>query len=120
MTEGTAAITGIHHFSPTVSDIEASAAWYEKVFDAMRLPMTFPHHELEDTGYAVLLIEPNSGLLIGLHHHEGNEGEPFDERRTGLDHIGLRVTDREDLDAWAAKLDGLGVDHTGVRDIEGA
>jgi glyoxylase I family protein len=119
MAEATAVITGVHHFSPTVSDIEASAAWYEKVFSAMRIPMTFPHHDLEDTGYAVLLMEPNSGLLIGLHHHESNDGESFDETRTGLDHIGFGVADRADLDAWAAKLDELGIAHTGVRDIDG-
>jgi glyoxylase I family protein len=119
MAEPTAAITGIHHFSPTVSDVEASAAWYEKVFSAMRLPITFPHHDLEETGYAVLLIEPTSGLLIGLHHHEANDGQSFDESRTGLDHIGFGVANRADLDAWVAKLDELGVAHSGVRDIEG-
>jgi catechol 2,3-dioxygenase-like lactoylglutathione lyase family enzyme len=119
MTEPTAAITGIHHFSPTVCDVEASAAWYEQVFGTIRIPITFPHHEVEETGYAVLLLEPNSGLLIGLHHNEANEGEPFHESRTGLDHIGFQVANREDLDAWAAKLDGLGIAHTGVRDIEG-
>jgi catechol 2,3-dioxygenase-like lactoylglutathione lyase family enzyme len=119
MTEPAAAITGIHHFSPTVRDVEASAAWYEKVFSAIRVPITFPHHDLEDTGYAVLLIEPGSGLLIGLHHHEANDGGTFDESRTGLDHIGFGVADRGDLDAWAAKLDGLGIAHSGIRDIEG-
>ena len=119
MAEPTAAITGIHHFSPTVSDVEVSAAWYERVFNAMRIPMTFPHHELEDTGFAVLLMEPTSGLLIGLHHHEDNDGESFDESRTGLDHIGFGVANRADLDAWATKLDDLGIAHTNVRDIEG-
>ena len=119
MAEPNTAITGVHHFSPTVSDIETSADWYEKVFSAIRIPMTFPHHDLEDTGYAVLLMEPSSGLLIGLHHHESNDGESFDESRTGLDHIGLGVANRADLDAWAAKLDELGIAHTGVRDIEG-
>jgi len=110
-------ITGIHHFSPTVSDVEASAAWYEQVFSMIRVPITFAHHEREETGYAVMLIDPVSGLAIGLHHNEANEGEPFDETRTGLDHIGFRVSTREDLDAWVAKLDGLSVEHTGVRDI---
>src|SRR5579871_1744035 len=62
-------ITGVHHFSPTVRDVEASAAWYEQVFSLMRIPMTVPHHEREDTGYAVLLLDPVSGLLFGLHHH---------------------------------------------------
>jgi len=65
----------------------------------------------------VMLIDPASGLGIGLHHNEGNEGEAFDERRTGLDHMGFKVASREDLDAWVAKLDGLGVEHSGVRDI---
>jgi glyoxylase I family protein len=111
------AITGVHHFSPTVSDVEASAAWYEQVFGLVRLPMTFPHHEREETGYAVLLFEPNSGFLIGLHHNEANEGEAFDESRTGLDHIGFRVPDRGHLDRWAAKLDGLGIGHSGIRDV---
>ncbi len=114
---GAATITGIHHFSPTVRDIETSAAWYERVFSMMRIPIEMPHHEREATGYAVLLIEPTSGLVIGLHHHTANQGEPFDEARTGLDHIGFRVPDREALDAWAAKLDELGVEHSGVRDV---
>lgn len=112
-----ATITGIHHFSPTVTDIEASAAWYEKVFSMIRVPMRVPHHDREDTGYAVLLIEPDSELVIGLHHNEANAGDRFDEARTGLDHIGFAVPTRESLDAWVAKLDELGIEHSGVRDI---
>jgi glyoxylase I family protein len=112
------AITGVNHFSPTVSDVEASAAWYERVFGMSRVPVPFPHHEDEDGGYAVLLIEPRTGFAIGLHHHEANPGDGFDERRTGLDHISFGVAERADLDAWTAWLDELGVAHTGVRDIE--
>jgi glyoxylase I family protein len=112
-----ATITGIHHFSPTVSDVEASAAWYERVFSLVRVPLTFPHHEREDTGHAVMLLDPVSGLGFGLHHNTANQGEAFDEARTGLDHIGFRAPSREALDAWAAKLDSLGIEHSGVRDI---
>lgn len=112
-----ATITGIHHFSPTVSDVEASAAWYEQVFSMFRVPITFAHHEREDTGYAVMLIDPVSGLTIGLHHNEANQGEAFDEARTGLDHIGFKVPTRESLDAWVTKLDELGVAHSGIRDL---
>ncbi len=82
------AIAGIHHISFTVRDIDASISWYERVFHAQRLPMTFPHYGCEDTGYAVLLIEPRSGLAIGLHKNTGNGGDLFDEAQTGLDHIG--------------------------------
>ena len=45
------------------------------------------------------------------------DGTLFDEARTGLDHIGFRVADRAALDAWVAKLDELGVEHSGIRDI---
>ena len=45
--------------------VEASATWYEQVFGMTRLPITFAHHDCEDTGYAVLLIGP-SGLVLGL------------------------------------------------------
>ena len=85
MTEGARpSITGIHHFSPTVTDVEASVAWYQRLFGMDRVPVPFPHYEREDTGYAVVLIEPRSGVLIGLHNNEGNRGESFDECHTGL------------------------------------
>ena len=98
-------------------DVEASAAWYERVFSLTRVPITFAHHEREETGYAVMLIDPVSGLGFGLHHNTANQGEGFDEARTGLDHIGFNVATREALEAWAAKLDGLGIEHSGIRDL---
>lgn len=109
--------TGVHHFSVTVRDVEASVEWYQKVFGLQRVPVTFPHHEREETGYAVLLIEPKSGFAIGLHHNTGNQGESFDECRTGLDHIGFNVSDRAEMDRWAEHLTSIGVDHSGVRDV---
>ncbi len=50
MTETTAApaVTGFHHFSPTVSDVEASAQWYERVSGMNRVPVTFPHYGHEE------------------------------------------------------------------------
>ena len=99
----------------TVRDIEPSVAWYQRVFRAQRVPMTFPHYEREDTGYGVLLLEPRSGLAIGLHTNTGNNGAPFDEAQTGLDHVGFNVSGREELEAWTAWLDELGIEHSGIR-----
>ena len=44
LTETTAvpAVTGFHHFSATVSDVEASAQWYERVFGMNRVRSRFP------------------------------------------------------------------------------
>ena len=115
MSEGAApGITGIHHISVTVTDIEASLAWYQRLLGADRLPLKFPHYECEDTGYGELVVESRSGVIIGLHTNTGNDGQPFDEARTGLDHVALNVA-REDLEAWTAWLDKLGIEHSGIR-----
>lgn len=111
--------TGVHHFSPTVSDVERSADWYARVFGLERLPRVAPHHGDEEGGYAVLLVDPRSGLLFGLHHHAQLEPGEFDERRVGLDHIGWGVEGREELEAWAHWLDSLGVPHSGIIDKDG-
>lgn len=117
MTEGTGpSITGVNHFSATVTDLEASVAWYQRLFGMDRVPFTFPHYEREDTGYAVLLMDPRSGVLIGLHTNTANQGEAFDECRTGLDHMSFGVASRDELAAWVARLDELGIQHTGIRD----
>jgi catechol 2,3-dioxygenase-like lactoylglutathione lyase family enzyme len=109
-------MAGIHHFSPTVSDVEASAAWYQRVLGLERIPQPFPHHGNEETGYAVVLADMAAGVMIGLHHHASNGGEPCDETRTGLDHVAIAVPARSDLDSWAAWFDSLGVPHSGVTD----
>jgi glyoxylase I family protein len=109
-------VQGFHHFSATVSDVEASVDWYQRVLGLQRLPAPFPHYGSEKTGHAIVLMDADAGIAIGLHHHDGNDGQPFDETRTGLDHIAMSVPDRADLDAWAARLDSLGVPHNGVND----
>ncbi len=92
--------------------------WYQRLLERQRLPAPFPDYGGEETGYAIVLIGPDAGISIGLHHHDGNDGRPFDERRTGLDHIGMAVPDRADLDARAARLDSLGVPHNDVNDTD--
>lgn len=118
MAEDRPGITGVHHISFTVRDIEASVEWYQKVFGLDRVPVTFPHYEREDTGYAVLLIDPTSGMALGLHENKDNRGELFDECRTGLDHIGFNVAGRSAMEHWAEHLSTLGIEHSGIRDIE--
>jgi catechol 2,3-dioxygenase-like lactoylglutathione lyase family enzyme len=109
-------MTGFHHFSPTVTDVEASAEWYQRVLGLERMPPRFPHYGNEETGYAVVLADMTARIMIGLHHNVANRGEACDETRTGLDHVAIAVPARSDLDAWAAWLDHLGVPHSGVTD----
>lgn len=108
-------VTGIHHLSITVTDLEASLAWYQRLLGADRVPMKFPHYGCEDTGYGELLVEPRSGVVIGLHTNTANDGQRFDEARTGLDHVALNVASRSALEAWTVRLDELGIEHSGIR-----
>lgn len=111
-----ATFSGVHHVSLTVTDLPASIEWYQRVFQTQRLDITIPHYGREETGYSVLLPEPRSGLIFGLHTNTGNRGEPFDEARTGLDHVSFGVSGRAALEAWVVWLDELGVEHTGIVD----
>jgi glyoxylase I family protein len=109
-------IQGFHHFSVTATDVDKSVAWYQQVLGLQPLPMRWPHFGAEETGYAIVLMEPNQGWCIGVHHNEANPGTPADETATGLDHFSLAVASREDLGRWAEWLDRLGVKHDGIND----
>ncbi len=106
-------LAATHHTAITVTDLEASVAWYEQVFGFAKF-MEGPH----PGGYAILLMEPRSQVVIAVHRHDANEGERFTETRTGLDHIGWSVPRREDLDAWEARLREHGVTFTPTVDVE--
>jgi glyoxylase I family protein len=109
-------LQGFHHISITATDLDASVTWYQRVLGLQPLPMKFPHYGAEESGYAIVLLEPTQGWGIGIHHNVANPGAPADEKVTGLDHIALAVASREDLDAWAAWFDSLGVEHARVTD----
>jgi uncharacterized protein (DUF302 family)/catechol 2,3-dioxygenase-like lactoylglutathione lyase family enzyme len=104
---------GIGHLDLSVSDVEASAAWYEQVLGLRRLRrVDFPQRAM------IVLRHDSSGLVVGLNQHQGFPGEPFDERRAGLDHVGFAVGRRQDLDVWQGRLAALGVEHSPVADTE--
>ena len=108
---GVPMITGLHHAGLTVRDVAASERWYEQVLGLTRA-FVEPHDN--STGYAVIMTRPGTALLLGLDHHADADGQVFQERRTGLDHLALRVETREDIDLWAAHLDGLGVKRAAI------
>jgi catechol 2,3-dioxygenase-like lactoylglutathione lyase family enzyme len=102
---------GIGHISLTVTDVERSVAWYGEV-----LGLTKMMDEQHPGGYAEVLVTPDLRVIVGLHHHDANQGEPFGESRTGLDHVGFNVANRAALDAWIARFDALGVEHGEVEE----
>lgn len=109
------AVTGFHHVSAVVSDVDCSATWYQRVLGLLRLPMTFPHHDAGggDPDKAALLLDSATGVMIELHALTDGDGGPV---RGSLDHLAFGVSDRATLDRWAAWLDTLSVPHDGVAD----
>jgi glyoxylase I family protein len=101
----------LHHIAITVTNLEASIAWYERVF-GIAVQMEVPH----PGGTGMILANEGWQLVFALHRHEANGRESFAETRTGLDHIGLRVPGRADLEAWQAHLDALGVRRSPMAD----
>jgi len=109
-------ITGLHHISLTVTDLDRSVAWYSEVLGLGEL-MKETHPD--GNGRAIVLGKPDWSMCVGLHTHDANVAEPFQETRTGLDHVSFRVADRAELDNWAAHLGELGVPQSPIADIEG-
>lgn len=109
------AITGRVEINLTVRDPEQSAAWYRRV-----LGMEERYDHTSDDGRLryVSLVEPASGFILCLVGHAANDGEPFSELRTGLDHLELLVARHDELQQWADHLDALGIEHSGVKDLD--
>jgi glyoxylase I family protein len=101
----------LHHIALTVTDVEASVPWYERVF-GVRLLMDVPH----EAGVGKLLADETRQLMIVLHRHEANRPGLFEETITGLDHVGFFVPNRADLLAWQDHLEANGVVRTAVAD----
>ena len=109
-------VSGIHHVSITVTDIERSVPWYSEVFGFEKL---MDEQHPNDEGYAIVLGKPDWSMCVGLHTHPSNGGERFAESKTGLDHIGFLVSSRAELDAWAQRLAELGVEQSPITDRDG-
>lgn len=107
-------ITGISHVSLTVSDLDRSQAWYERVLHAS----TMFRARVDVYGFeCAYLAEPSSGIVIGLtQHDDATNARTFDAKTTGLDHLSLAVSERAELETWAAHLEATGVAHNGVVD----
>jgi len=104
-------ITGYHHVSLTVPDAANSAAWYSQVLGLARLT------GLEGDGFRkILLMHPASkaGFAVTEHRARGS-GDAFSEFRTGMDHLAFAVAGRAALEAWKARFEELGVEHSEIK-----
>ena len=106
------AFPGLQHVAITVSDLEASTAWYSRLFGAD--PVLDEDEEGGEFHHTVYALE--GGMLFGLHTHMGRESkDKADEKRTGLDHVGFALAGTTELERWQSRLDELGISHGGIK-----
>jgi catechol 2,3-dioxygenase-like lactoylglutathione lyase family enzyme len=108
-------IAGRVEVNLTVRDPTRSAAWYSQLLGMEEL---YDFTSEDGAMRYIALVEPKSRLVLCLVAHEDNRGELFSEFHTGLDHLEFLVDRREDLDEWADRLSQLGVEHSGVKDLD--
>jgi glyoxylase I family protein len=105
----------LHHVALTVTDIEASTAWYIDLFGFVELVRG---EHTSGGGRAVVLGPPDWSMFVVMNQHPTNTGESFDPVRTGLDHVGFTVEDRATLDEWVARFKEKGVTYSPVTEHE--
>ena len=107
------AFTRISHTSFSVRDLATSVGWFKAVLGLQELDY------VEGDGWqGVLMLHEPSGTVLECQHHDANQGESFDPRRTGFDHLGFKVESREALEDWQEHFIRLSVDHTPIADRE--
>jgi catechol 2,3-dioxygenase-like lactoylglutathione lyase family enzyme len=104
----------LHHVALTVSDIEASTAWYIDLFGFVELIRD--SHAGDSGGNAVVVGKPDWSMFVVMNHHPTNKGEAFDPTRTGLDHVGFTVANRDAVVEWEQRLTEKGVKHSPITD----
>ncbi|MGX5657407.1 VOC family protein [Geodermatophilus nigrescens] len=97
----------VDHLTLTVTDLDASQRFYGELLGLLRLA---------DFGTVRVLVHPASGFTLSLALN-GGAGGRFDERRTGLDHVGLACGSLAELRAREAQLAAMGATYTPIREM---
>ena len=103
----------VSHISFSIRDAEASARWWAGLLDLTEIDRV-----RDDGWHGILLLHPSSRTVIEFQQHDRNQGETFDPRRTGFDHMGFKVDTRAGLDEWLARFEELGVRHSPIVERE--
>lgn len=107
-------LAGYSHLSLSVTDLDQSTRWYCDI-----LGFEVVSH-IDGEGFVRnRLRQPDAGITVTLTAHEANEGDTFDERRTGMDHVSFVVPSVDDIHAFKQRFEESGVDHSEVKATAG-
>ena len=106
------------HVRLTVTDIDRSRKFYDDVLGlpiAAEVPADADEKQREELWWLFGgVIYKLGDSLFGL---RPVSKDAFDENRTGLDHLSFAVADKSALESAKTTLDGLGIEHQGIKDI---
>ncbi len=103
----------VNHLALTVTDLEVSVDWYQRLFDVA------PAMDEETNGYRHVVFPLAGGQLFGLHTLPLTQlDDVFQESRAGLDHVAFGCASRDELEGWAARLDELDIAHGEIVDAD--
>jgi catechol 2,3-dioxygenase-like lactoylglutathione lyase family enzyme len=104
-------LAGVSHIDLTVTDRDRSERFYTEVlgFEVVKR-VDKSEFRLADMRHPGLAAE------VCVRQPMWNDGSPFDELRTGLDHLSFAVATRAELERWQEHLDRRGVPYTPIVD----
>jgi catechol 2,3-dioxygenase-like lactoylglutathione lyase family enzyme len=102
-------ISGLHHLTVLVDDLDASIAWYETALLASHL-RRLDHHDGGGARFAVILQIPGVDTLVQL--RLAPAGAPLQREEPPITY---EVADDDALEQWWAHFEAAGIDHSGVR-----
>ena len=91
----------LDHVAITVKDLEASAAWYEKVFG-------FTRNQFKEWGpFPIFMLAGKSGVAL-FPAHDNDQSRSPDSRNVKIDHFAFNVN-RENFDLAKQKFEQLNI-----------
>lgn len=100
----------IHHITLTVRDVRRSAEWYQLLLGEAETV-----HREGDGWIRIRMAWPD-GLIIGVTQFQGEAPERFSHLCVGLDHLGLKCRDEQEVRSWATRMDQHGIEHGPVEE----
>jgi catechol 2,3-dioxygenase-like lactoylglutathione lyase family enzyme len=100
------AFPAITHVALTVRDLDRSAEWYSRLFDAQPIMRSVLLKGTPNEYSLAVWAEPN----FAVHHFADGGRERANARNPGLDHVAFGCDSLEEIEQWAARFDELGVE----------
>ncbi|MFH1899029.1 MAG: VOC family protein [Patescibacteria group bacterium] len=99
-------IKGVHHIELTVTSLENSKSFYQKL----------PNFKVL-AEYPDFVMFFNGNVYLGLTTHQGKAKGKFDEKNVGMDHVSFEVDTKEALEEAIKFFDKENIPHGEIKKL---